>query len=97
MDAAEKKSFRMLAAKLNYMDEDNPAIQFAAKEICRKMAAPVDTDFSRVKKLARFLVGICAARWSYPWQCEEDAGVLRVFADSDWAGCLRTRRSTSGV
>ena len=30
----------MLAARLNFMAQDNPAIQYAAKEICRNMARP---------------------------------------------------------
>eukprot|EP00969_Alexandrium_andersonii_P165306 7305829-Alexandrium_andersonii.AAC.1 len=32
--------------------------------------------------------------YSFPWQ-DEDA-TLRTFVDTDFAGCLRTRRSTCG-
>ena len=31
----------------------------------------------------------------YPWVEDEQVG-LKVFSDTDWAGCRRTRRSTSG-
>ena len=84
----------MLAARLNYMGQDNPSIQFAAKEICRKMACPTVGDFARVKKLVRFVLGVEAVKWEYPWQ--DEVATLKVVVDSDWAGCLETRRSTSG-
>ena len=32
--------------------------------------------------------------WSYEWQ--DEATVVDVFADANWAGCKRTRKSTSG-
>ena len=40
LGAEECKSYRMLAARLNFMAQDNPAIQYAANEICRNMARP---------------------------------------------------------
>ena len=94
LNGAERKEFRMLAARLNYMGQDNPSIQFAAKEICRKMACPTVGDFARVKKLVRFVLGVEAVKWEYPWQ--DEVATLKVVVDSDWAGCLETRRSTSG-
>ena len=94
LNGEERSAFRMLAARLNYMGQDNPAIQFAAKEICRKMANPTSQDFANVKKLVRFILGVEAVKWEYPWQ--DVVSTLRVMADSDWAGCLQTRRSTSG-
>ena len=96
LGAEEYKSHRMLAARLNFMAQDNTAIQYAAKEICRNMARPERAHFARIKKLARFLLGVETSRWEYPWQEEPEAANLKVFTDSDWAGCLRTRRSTSG-
>lgn len=96
LDEQLKKSYRMLAARVNYIAQDNPAVQFPAKEICRRMSEPSSSDFAKLKKLARFMIGVKAVRWEYRWQSELEANYLRVFVDSDWAGCLQTRRSTSG-
>jgi hypothetical protein len=92
----ECKSFRMLAARLNYMAQDNPAIQYPAKEICRNMSRPRLKDFTAIKRLIRFIIGIGEVKFRYEWQDETEAMDIRVFVDSDWAGCRRTRRSTSG-
>ena len=86
----------MLAARMNYTAQDNPAIQYAAKEACRKMAMPKIKDFSELKKLARFILGMKTVKWDFPWQAESEAMDMKVYADSDWAGCLDARRSTSG-
>ena len=95
LNRQECKVYRMLAARMNFMALDNPVIQFAAKEICRKMSGPDEEDFAKAKRLARFIAGIKAVEWEHPWQEEEEAKVLRVLVDNDWAGCRRTRRSTS--
>ena len=96
LDIQECKSYRMLAARLNFIAQDNPAIQYSAKEIWRNMARPETAHFAKIKKLARFLLGVKTVEWEYPWQEEQQAVKVYVLSDSDWAGCLRTRRSTSG-
>ena len=96
LNVHEIKAYRTLAARMNYMAQDNLAIQFAAKEVCRRMSSPDEEDFARAKRLARFIVGVVTVEWEYPWQDEEETRVLKVMADSDWAGCRATRRSTSG-
>ena len=91
------KAFQMLAARLNYIAQDDPTVQFAAKELCRKMSSATNQDFSKLKKLVRFLVGVEEeVLWEYPWQNEREATAIKIQVDSDWAGCERTRRSTSG-
>ena len=96
MSKDEITAYRMLAARLNYMSQDDPVIQFPAKEACRRMADPALEDFEVIKRLARFMRGIEEVAWEFRWQDDEDAAVLRAYADSDWAGCLRSRKSTSG-
>ena len=46
-----------------------------------------------LKRLGRFLEGHKRLVYQYPWQ---DAHMVDVYSDTDWAGCPRTRKSTSG-
>ncbi len=50
LDPQECKAYRMLAARMNFMSQDNPAIQLAAKEVCRKMANPTAEDYMKAKR-----------------------------------------------
>ena len=95
MTTSEMKAYRMLAARLNYMAQDNPMLQFPAKEVCRSMSNPEVGDFSKVKRLVRFLKGLGRVKLNYEMQ-EEEARQIVMYVDSDWAGCMRTRRSTTG-
>jgi len=85
--------FRALAARANYLAQDRPDIGYACKEICRDMSSPSEASWEKLKRLGRYLVGRPRAVYMYKWQDEHD---LSIFVDSDWAGCWRTRKSTSG-
>ena len=41
------------------------------------------------------LMGVPSVAWCYPYQ--DDPKVLKVYADSDWAGDLESRRSTTAM
>ena len=58
------------------------------------MCKPNAEDEQRVKRLARYLKGNPIAVMWYRYQDMPD--YIQRFTDSDWAGCRRTRRSTSG-
>ena len=96
LSKAEIKTYRMLAARLNYMAQDHAWLQFPAKEVCRRMAKPRVRDFEKIKRIVRFLKGVGTVKLHYRWQEEEQAQRVTVFVDSDWAGCRATRKSTSG-
>ena len=41
-------------------------------------------------------MGVKEVLWECPWQDEREATAIKIQVDNDWAGCERTRRSTSG-
>ena len=93
LEASKHSPFRAVAARANYVSADRPDTQFAAKEVCRWMAKPSAVALAGLKRLGRYLEGKPRLVYAYPWQA---AGQLEVYADTDWAGCPRTRKSTSG-
>ena len=46
-----------------------------------------------LRHLARYLLGAPRRVYQFGMQAPAD---IRVYADTDWAGCAETRRSTSG-
>jgi hypothetical protein len=93
LDAHEHTPYRGNGARCNYLGPDRPDIQYSAKEICRWMSAPTNLGQDALKRLARFLVGRKRLVFKYPWQ---RANTLECYSDTDWAGCPKTRKSTSG-
>ena len=64
------------------------------------MTAPTMQSVAKCKHLLRYLVGtrMCVLRLRPSYQlangnCAVD---INVYVDSDWAGCSKTRKSTSG-
>ena len=86
-------AFRGSAARANYLAADRLDCQFAAKEICRWMARPSKTAWEALKRLCRYLVGLPRMVFKYQWQTVDH---VDIYTDTDWAGCPRTRKSTSG-
>ena len=96
LQKAEEKGFRALAARANYMAVDVPNIQFPTKEVCRDMSKQSVAAYEKIKRLARYMISFEEVTFEYEWQSEEEAIKLRGFTDSDWAGCKKTQKSTSG-
>jgi len=90
----EQTIYRGLAATLNYLAQDRYDIQFGGKELCREMAVPTTASMAKMKRAARYLLGIPVLEIWFVEQCMLDS--VSIYVDSDWAGCLVTRKSTSG-
>jgi hypothetical protein len=86
--------YRGVAARCNYLGPDRPDANFAIKECCREMSAPTTGSLRRLKRLGRYLKKNPRLVWKFDFQ--EPVGHIELFADADWAGCRRCRKSTSG-
>ena len=57
------------------------------------MSAPTELAFAALKRLGRYLVGRPRMVFRYVFQ---SASAVECYSDTDWAGCPKTRKSTSG-
>ena len=94
MNETDNTQFRALAARANYLAQDRGDIQFAVKELSRRMSSPASGDWIALKRLGRYLLGYPRMVAYFPYQGK--ATNVTVAVDSGWAGCARTGRSTLG-
>ena len=94
MDERGRKWYRGLVARANYYSQDRPDMSFAVKEACRYMSEPNEGDERRAKRIGKYLREHPRLVQEFVWQDAQEE--LRVYTDSDWAGCERSRKSTSG-
>ena len=57
------------------------------------MSAPTSLAMAGLKRIGRYLEGQRRLVIKYPWQTDAN---LEGYSDTDWAGCAKTRKSTSG-
>ena len=86
--------YRANVARGNYLTQDRSDIQFATKELSRKMSKPCNEDWQKLKRLARYLTDKTRSRTLFQYQ--ELPSHLEIYVDTDFAGCSKTRKSTSG-
>eukprot|EP00974_Lingulodinium_polyedra_P042402 4069591-Lingulodinium_polyedra.AAC.1 len=58
------------------------------------MAVPTRGDVAKLRRLGRYLIDRPRVVWRFKFQ--EPVEEITGYSDSDWAGCRRTARSTSG-
>ena len=94
VDARQATLYRACAARCNFLSLDRPDIQFPAKEVSRGMANPTPADFIKLKRLARYIKQY--PRVVYKYKFQEAFKHINIYTDTDWAGCVKTRKSTQG-
>jgi len=86
--------FRAIVARGNYMSIDRSDIRFAVKELARRMAKPRNVDYKQLIHFGRYLRGKPRAISHFGYQ--KNWKIMDVWSDTDHAGCLETRKSTTG-
>ena len=88
--------YRSVVATANFIAQDRPDVRFAVKEFCREMARPTCASWRKLKKLARYLKGQPRVVQKIKLDVDGIGDEVKIIVDSDWAGCMQTRRSTNG-
>lgn len=94
MGQKEATEYRGMVALLNFFAQGPVDLSFASKDASKDMSMPREGDLIAVKRAGRYLQRYPRGVVRYDWQ--SSPGTLMVFSDSDWAGDIETRKSTSG-
>jgi hypothetical protein len=93
LDAEPASVYRTCVGIAIYLSTDRHDIQFAVKELTQIMKNPTEGSMHMLKRLVKYLKGIIEV-WILLSR-QGAVGSIMATSDSNWAGCKRTRKSTS--
>ena len=93
MESEDAKKCRRAVAIVNFMAQDRPDLAVTANVLSRSMARPREGQELGIKRAIRYLNGAPRLCYKFGWQ--EVPEMVDVLTDSDWAGDVLSRRSTS--
>ena len=77
----EQTKFRSVAARINFLATDRADLQFASKDLCRRMASPDKSDWEKARRIARYLMH--RPRAVQVFHFEDESEQMQGFADAD--------------
>ena len=94
VDESTARVYRSVAMRVAYLSMDRPDLQQGARELAKGLKTPTDRHWTALKRIARYLKNRPRLVQEFPYQTS--VGNITVWADTDHAGCIRTRKSTTG-
>ena len=85
--------FRGLVGSLQYLTLTRPDLSFSVNYVSQFMHAPTTAHLKMVRRILRYVKGTINNGLHFTSTTKLH---LSAFSDADWAGCLTTRRSTTG-
>ncbi|CAL1384122.1 unnamed protein product [Linum trigynum] len=85
--------YRSLVGSLIYLAATHPDISYVVQVVSQFMASPRTDHLAVVHRILRYLQGTRDVGMFFP---SSGSLTLRAYSDSDFAGCVDTRRSTTG-
>ncbi|CAN1141266.1 Retrovirus-related Pol polyprotein from transposon RE1 [Linum perenne] len=86
--------YRRLVGSLIYLTSTRPYLTYSVQVVSQFMAQPRQPHLQAVFRILRYLQGTRTVGIFFPATGRQ---TLQAFADADYAGCVDTRRSTSGL
>ncbi|KAM1547885.1 hypothetical protein ACFX1Z_009145 [Malus domestica] len=85
--------YRSIVGALQHLVFTRPDIAFSIHQVSQFMQAPMESHFTSVKRILRYLKGSLSTGITYT----KGEMVLKSFSDADWARDPNDRRSTTGL
>ena len=95
LEPEQVSQYRSLTMRAAYLSMDRADLAEATKSLARHMQHPTEYAWGKLKRLGRYLSG--HMRVVSKFRPQKMFNTIRVFCDSDHAGDLKTRRSTTGI
>lgn len=92
-EKVDSKMFKQVVGSLMYLTTTRPDIMYGVSLISRFMSNPTEVHWSAAKRILRYIQGTTELGILYK---NEEMVDLIAFTDSDFAGDLNDRKSTSG-
>ena len=92
-EKVDEKLYRSLVGSLIYLTNTRPDLVQAVSVVSRFMSEPNKTHFAVAKRILRYVKGTKC--YGLLYRSEGDSKLVG-YTDSDWAGCVDDRKSTTG-
>nr|KYP62857.1 Retrovirus-related Pol polyprotein from transposon TNT 1-94 [Cajanus cajan] len=91
---SDASSYRRLIGRLIYLTNTRPDITYAVQNLSQFVARPTTAHQQAASRILRYIKSSPGAGLIFP---ASNTLQLKAFSDSDWAGCLDTRRSIDKI
>lgn len=93
---SDAKLHRSVVGALQYATITRPEISYAVNKVCQFMSRPLETHWTAVKRILRYLKGTTTRGLHLQPATSSFPLFVTGFSDADWASDPDDRRSTSG-
>ena len=87
--------YRSIAMRIGYLSMDRPDMLRTVRELAKGLKSPTSFHWTLLKRAARYLKGVPRLVQLIPNQ--DSFSTIQAWSDTDHAGCVRTRKSTTGT
>ena len=88
------RMYRSHTMRMQYISQDRTDLQRVVRELAKGMQKPTERHETMLKRAVRYLR--YAPRVRLRWTPQHRISQALVYNDTDHAGCIRTRKSTTG-